>query len=545
MKAITPRDILVEMQRRNPVAVGIPGKFSAFCLWLGVKLTVGQLVTAKVCYDGVDPADLEGDERVMASRIFGENVERIPRDARRVVALVCGRRAGKSYVLEALFLVFSMYKVDLFEVAPGQVPIALVISLNDGLRQEIINYAVGAIRSHAELRTTLVLAKGGEDRMAVESFMIKRPKTGEIVGFQGGVATHGGYGGRGKSLVGVAFDEAAFFKNDSYKVNDVELFNGALPGLLPEAKAVIASTPWAQSGLLYEKYIDNWDHPRDAVCAHAPTVLLRPVMRDIVEESRRKDPEYVSREYDAMFMSFGSTQFFSSSLVDSMLSKDAQYPLRAIDGATAAASVDLGMRSDSSAFSGTIRMPFDNIIQLAKLVELRPEPGRPIKPTEAAERFADEAAALGCTYVMCDGHYRESMRENSLVLKVANAPVTVSEFFVIARQIMKDGHAVLPHPDTLHGEDRETIRRLIAQLKEVQGRPIPGGGMSIIMPRWRTGGHGDLAYTYCLSIYQMGGQAPSREAASEGSAAWERQQLELRKRKTREKSTAKWRPGAI
>jgi hypothetical protein len=546
-RAPSPQAILDEWHRRYPIEIDIPHTFTAFVEWLGVVLTLGQRVIALICYDGLDPCDLEGEEREMARRIFGD-VDRIPELARKVVVLVCGRRGGKSYVLEALYLIFAMYTVPFFRVAPGQIPIALVIAPNDELRQEVVNYAIGAIRSHPQLSTTLILHKGADETTVVSTFMIRRPcepDAGRLVGFRSGVATHGGYGGRGKSLVGFALDEAAFFKSDTYKVNDVEIFKGALPGLMPGAKAIVPSTPWAQSGLVFEKWQTNWSKPRDAIVAHAPTTLLRPEMAATVEEERIKDPDYVEREFDAQFMAFGTTQFFAAALIESMLRRDVPFPLAATPGCSVAASVDLGFRSDSSAFSGTLRLPADDEIRLARLVERRPKPGEPLKPGETIAEFAGLARGLGCTYVMADSHYLESLREHAHELAVASAPASPAEVYVTARTLMRDGRCPLPHPDTLVGEDREVIRRLVQQLKEVQGRPIPGGGMSIILPRWRTGGHGDLVSTYVLSVYQMGGQAIPRLPTADGSAAWEQEQLAARKRKAREKSKQNRAAGAI
>src|SRR5438445_32203 len=271
--------LLDELESRQIAAdpPQVPERFTDFVEWLGVEFTRAQRVVALICYDGVEPCDLPSDERDIARAIFGD-IETIPAICRKVIVLVCGRRGGKSYVLEALALVHAMYRVPFFRVAPGQVPVALVIAPNDDLRQEVVNYAIGAIRSHPQLRTTLLVHRSAGEDGQVSTFEIRRPRgcpnAGRRVAFRSGVATHGGYGGRGKSLVGFALDEAAFFRGDTNKVNDVEIFKGAIPGLMPGAKAIVPSTPWAQSGLLWDKWNDNWGHPKDAICAHAPTVLL-------------------------------------------------------------------------------------------------------------------------------------------------------------------------------------------------------------------------------------------------------------------------------
>lgn len=518
--------------------------FTDFVVWLGVELTPGQQVIALVCYDGVEPRDLPPDLRELARQIFGD-IDVIPPLARKVIVLVCGRRGGKSYALEALELVHAMYTVPFFRIAPGQIPVALVIAPNDDLRQEVVNYAIGAIRSKPELAATLVTGKGASEATQVSTFMVRRPDNKRIVAFRSGVATHGGYGGRGKALVGFALDEAAFFRDEhSAKVNDVEIFKGAIPGLLPGARAIVPSTPWAQAGLVYDKWLLNWGHPRDAIVAHAPTTMLRPEMGPTVEEERAKDPEYAEREFDARFMAFGTTQFFAETLIQACLDRDVPFPIKTAPGCTVGAAVDLGFRSDSSAFSGTLRFYADPLIRLARLIERRPQPGAPLKPGEVVFEFASEAKDLGATFVMADMHYLESLREHAKTLAVAPAPATPSEVYVAVRTLMRDGRVSIPHPDTLVGEAKITVQRLIQQLKEVQGRPIPGGGISIILPKWRTGGHGDLVSAWVLSVYQVGGQTIAMPTPAEGSPAWELRMREERLRAAREKRSAKWRPGA-
>jgi len=529
-------DVIDEFDRRFEVPpIEVPRSFIAFCAFASVQLEPAQRVIGLVCYDGVQPGELDGHERELARQIFGA-VETIPEAARRVIVAVCGRRGGKSYTLVALRLVQALYTVPLVSVAPGQIPIALVIAPRDDLRQEVVNYALGVVRACPALAMTLV-GRARSVQHALKAFNVRRPGTGEIVGFRSGVATHGGYGGRGKSLVGAALDECAFFRSDKYTVNDVDIFKAILPGLLPDAQAILASTPWAEVGLLHEEFTTNYGHPRTAIAAHAPTVLLRPSMAPLVERERMRDPEYVLREYDAVFMSTGTIQFFSATVIDSCLDRDMPFPVAAQHGMVAAAAVDLGFRSDSSAFCGTIVLPYDPTIRIGQLKEGRPRDGKPLRPSEIIDEFADLASRLGCSYVMADQHYLESLRENASRLPVAPAPAAPSDVYIAARTLMRDGRVKIPHPDIVVGEAREAIVRLIAQLKEVQGRPLPGGGFQIVLPRWRTGGHGDLVSAYVLAVFQMGGSMPAAPPAREGSEQWEREQLELRKQKAREKSS--------
>ncbi len=134
----------------------IPRAFLPFCLWLGVELTAGQTELARVAFDGGSPMGVAD-----AVSMFG-GITEVPVGARSVVAAVCGARAGKSYVLVALRLVFGMLVRDLSSMAPGQRAVALIVAPNDKLRGEVLNYALGAVRSKPELAAMLLETRADE-----------------------------------------------------------------------------------------------------------------------------------------------------------------------------------------------------------------------------------------------------------------------------------------------------------------------------------------------------------------------------------------------
>lgn len=495
-------------QPHRHTTVDVPRTFIAFCTYIRVELTPAQRVIALIAYDGVEPRDLRGDERDLARVIFGD-VETIPQSARATAVHVCGGRGGKSYVLIALRLVWGMYTRDLTSLAPGQRAVALVVAMNETLRQEVTNYALGAIRSHPELRTTLRLPRGTKDDDTPNLFKVCRPD-GQFVTFEGGVATRGGYGGRGRSLTDFAMDEAAFFRDASYKVNDEEIFKAASPRVLPGGQTIVASTPWAEAGLLYEFFANNHGKPRDSICAYAPTLVLRPAAAPMVERERMRDPDNADREFDAKFMKGGTTLFFPKSLIDMCLDDTIIMPRVPEPGDRVAAGGDFGFRSDSSALAISHRV--ERQLLLGELLELKPTSTAPLKPSETVHAFAETMTRHEVSYLMADGHYREAIVEHLVEagLSFVDAPTSPADAYVRARTLMREGRVKFPR-----------LPRLVQQLEEVQGRPIPGGGMSILHPRWRTGGHGDLAQALVLSLFQLGDEEIAMPPPKPGSGGWE------------------------
>jgi len=304
-----------EAQVVEKSGVNIPETFVGFCDWLGVTLSPAQRCLASWLYDASATSD---DQEYVQTLFGGSEGILVPGKRHRVVTIVAGRRAGKSYIFIALRLLHGLLVRDLSSCAPGQIPTAIVIAQNRTLRQEVLNYALGAVRSKPELAG--LLPKQKLDDLNPSRFDLHRPD-GRLVRFQGAVATKGGYGARGRSFTDVALDETAFFADENHAISDVRIFAAALPGLLPGGQCIVASTPWAEAGLLYDLYKRNYGHPADALCAHAPTVLLNPEQRELVERETIRDPDNAAVEYEAQFMAGGSSVFFPAGLLDGAIER--------------------------------------------------------------------------------------------------------------------------------------------------------------------------------------------------------------------------------
>ncbi len=295
------------LQAKAPVQstdAHVPATFLEFCDWIGVKLTPGQRTLWGVLTAASEPVD-----RDLAGQIFGgADLDNLPVGCRDVGVICAGARSGKSY-LGALFMVWSLYVSDLRSLAPGQRAVALIIAPNDKLRKECVNYARGAVQAKPELKATMI-----ED--ASDGFTVRRAD-GHEVRFEAGVATPGGYGARGRSLCAFMTDEVAFFRDKDHAVSDEEIFRAGSARVLPGCKTLVASTPWAKSGLLYELYKSNFGNPKTALVAHAPTLLMHPseMTRALVAREYARDEVNAEREFGASFLSNALEELFSEDLL--------------------------------------------------------------------------------------------------------------------------------------------------------------------------------------------------------------------------------------
>lgn len=478
--------------------------YTQFCRRLGVRLEPGQLAFALVAYDGKQPKNLPAKLRPLARLIFGP-VDTIPAKARRVVALVAGARAGKTYAMGALRLLHLALTVDISTLADGEQAFGVIMSPDPRQRAQCYAYVKGAVEAAPELAAMLV-GKAGSDALT-----LRRPDG--LVTIESIPPKKGGGSGRGRSLVGAVFEECAFFDPEEYKISDEEAFKGVTPRLLPGAQAILSSTPWAEAGVLYKEFVANHPapscaaphltqpgRPHRAIAAHAPTLLLRDVAltRTIVAAETERDPENAAREYGAQFLSLGTSAYFDAAKI-----ADAVVPALRLGQppsqdpqAIRALGVDLGFVSDCATGVPVERDPRKyRVLDYVEVIPAREK----LRPSEVLARLAAKADEYGCDEAIGDQHYAEAAKEAFYdrgrpivwIDRPAGGQGKV-DVFKVTKDLLHEGTLELPNDP-----------RLLEQLREVTKRPLPGGGLAIESPRKPKGGHGDIVAALVCAVWRL------------------------------------------
>lgn len=458
---------------------------------LNVELTPGQRVIGRVAYDGVDPVELEGDERELAREIFGL-VDRVPAQARAVFVAVCGRGAGKSYILAALRALHLALTVTFARLAPGEVAVSIVVAPDLRLARQTLGFVAGAIAECSPI-ADLVRSKTA-DRIELE-----RPD-GVRVAIECLPATVKGSALRGRTTACAVLDEAAFFRDaETGQVNDLEVYRALQPRVVAGGQTIIASTPWTEVGLMFDLFEANHGSPETALAAHAPTLLLQDTAetREMVAREEKRDPTNARREFGALFMPADAATFFDpraiAAAVDETLVVPVPWNSRRASEYVVAVGADFAFRRDSSALVVVTRDTEDMYCVAA--VEERIPQGQPLKPSVTIAGFAQVALGYGADLLVADNHYRESVHEHLQAAHVALVPAPEgatgkADTYVVARNLLLEGRVRIPNHE-----------RLRKQLKEVTSRPLAGGGLAIESPRSKTGGHGDLVSALVLALW--------------------------------------------
>lgn len=482
---MTPASLLRRAKRR---ALDERPGFVEFAALAGIELTESQLELARVAFN---------DSAPRGAGVWGFIGRPVTDRARRVVAAVCGRGSGKS-LLGGLRIVHLALTVDLDGLSKNEGALCPVIAPDLKAARHTVRFAAGVAR---DLCPDLIVND------TADGFTLRRSRDVRV---EARAARASGIGTRGPGYPGAVLDECAFFRDDSHKINDRQIFDAIGPRLMPGGQIVILSSPWAELGLLWELWRENWANPRSALVAHAPTLVMRAGGQDFahikenIEAEYAADPIKAAREFGAEFMSAASGAYFDGRAVDLMIDDALPVQVPRLEHATVAVCSDYGFARDSSACVVVQRIREAYVVSV--IDEVVPTE-TPLIPSLVVKRFAAHTRAYGADSQAADQHYRESIREHLLAEDIAltGLPEGASgkaEQFALARTLVHQGQVKSPRHE-----------RMIRQLKEIIGKPTSGGTLSIQAPRWATGGHGDIVSALVGALWlahRLGWQEPEK-----------------------------------
>lgn len=473
-----------------------PIEFWEFCpKVLKLDLTPGQRVVAKVAFGDYDPADLEGEERELALQMFG-GVERVEPGARKYILLRLGRGSGKTTLCSA-YSIYEAVTHDISKCGPGDVPYMIVVAPDKETAKLSIRMCREMIRGQPALERLLV---SDTDQLV----QLRRPD-GRMVRIESFAASRGGSAMRGRTIIGFLMDEAEFFTSNAdgkdYAVNDRDIFRALKPRLLKNGRGMLISTPWPVETLMGEMFEENWGRPKTGLAVKAPTSLVRgndPDIMAMIDDEMAKDPENARRELFCELDGLTGGEFFDVNALATSMDHVYEFPQPFNPKWPVAVGCDFGFTRDSSAI---VVVQFDGThYRMVYADELRPKPGKPLKPSEVVEKFAGVAKRYGVSYVIADGYYREAIKEALAEhgLSLADAPEGTrgkAEVFQRTRACVHEGKVKIP--------DVQIGRRMVQQCKLVTSKPAPGGTTTIKVPRKIGLGHGDIVSAWTLAVHRL------------------------------------------
>ncbi len=221
-----------------------------------------------------------------------------------------GRGAGKDSAASLFACTAAINFNPAGKLRPGERVFILAIAVDRAQAQIVFGYIRGLFEEIPALRALV-------SDFGTESIELKNQVVVEV-------HTNSFRAVRGRTLLCVIFDEAAFWRDENSASPDVEMDRAVGPGLarMPNSLKIIISSVHKRSGVLYQKIKDYYgkDDP-DVLAVMGPTMTFNPTFdARIIEKALLEDPERYGAEYLCRWRDDLSS-FIGRELLDSAVDK--------------------------------------------------------------------------------------------------------------------------------------------------------------------------------------------------------------------------------
>ena len=393
------------------------------------------------------------------------------------VALVCGRRSGKSTLASGIACYEALLGGHEDYLSPGEPAVIAVISAS--LRQtSIIRRYIGAMLGRSPVLRDYIKNQTADSIELTNGVTIMTlPCSSRSI--------------RGFAFPVVLADEIAYWSLEGYSDSDVDVMNAVRPaqGQFASPKLVMLSTPWIKKGVLWETF----NRPRGALVWQARTVDMNPsIPRAFLRKERARDPIAYKREYEGQFTSAINCLFAAADIDRAMRRGYAELP--PVPGMQYFGAIDPAFTRDSfTAFAAHCE---GGRIIVDKAIEWKPSPSAPVD----VNKVTGELAMLCRTYrirrLWSDQYAAEPLKQ---VMRRGGVPLKTEVF---SAQFKVQAYSSLRYLLAGGGIDLPDHEELRHQLKSVEEVRLPGGGVRIGAPQLR-GEHDDLADALALLVQKV------------------------------------------
>jgi hypothetical protein len=377
--------------------------------------------------------------------------------------LVCGRRAGKSFILALIAVFLACFRDYRACLAPGERATILIIATDRKQARVIVRYVRAMLTGIPMLARTV-------ERETAESFDLANQVTIEV-------ATASFKKVRGYSVAAALCDELAFWPSDEAAEPDYAILDALRPAMatIPGAMLLCASSPHARRGALWDAHRRYYGKPGPILVWQAATRTMNPsVPQRVIDEAMERDPAVCAAEFLANFRT-DVERVFTREAIDACVSPSI-YERAPVAGVSYFAFVDpSGGSADSMTLAIAHREGDAVVLDAAR--ERKP----PFSPEAVVKDFAALLKSYRVGTVRGDRYAGEWPREQFRKAGIS---------YVVADQAKSDLYRDLLPAINSGLVDLLDHDRLIAQLVGLERRTGRGGRDSI---DHAPGGHDDVA----------------------------------------------------
>jgi hypothetical protein len=236
------------------------------------------------------------------------------------LVVVAGRQSGKSRVAALISAYLAAFVDHRKQLSPGEVGYVLTLSPTLDQSQIIYRYTLAFLESSPILKQKIIDANAAEIRLEGGVTISTHPASYRTV--------------RGRTLLAVVFDEAAFWRSDESASPDLEVLRSVQPSLARTGGLLVSiSSPYRKVGLLHQRHRDFYGvDSNDVLVIQAATPTLNPLIdRRIIDKARADDPASAASEWDANWRT-DLTQLIPDEQIDAAIEHGRPAELPPVDG---------------------------------------------------------------------------------------------------------------------------------------------------------------------------------------------------------------------
>lgn len=394
--------------------------------------------------------------------------------AAREAWLICGRRAGKSFILALVAVWLACFHDFRSFLAPGERGTILIIAADRKQARVILRY-VYALLKEVPMLARLVAAERAEGVELSNGVSIE-------------IATSSFRTVRGYTILAALLDEIAFWSTEDSAEPDFEVLNALRPGMATlggKAMLLAASSPYAKRGVLYEAHRQHFGKNGDILVWQAETRAMNPsVSQSFIDAEMERDPASAKAEYGAIFRT-DIEQWLSRQAIEGCVSAGVYERGRADRMRYSAFCDPSGGSSDSMTLAIAHRE--NGIAVLDAIRERKP----PFSPDQVVSEFALLLKSYGINKVIGDRYAGEWVKEpfkahgitydaaakpksdlyrdflpliNSKKADILDHPRLVSQLAGLERRVARSGRDSIDHAPNQHDDVANAVAGAITSL---------------------------------------------------------------------------------
>jgi hypothetical protein len=381
----------------------------------------------------------------------------------RVLAIIAGRGGGKTFMAILMLVYYAICRR--YVTAPGERIYAGIFAPTRQQARLAFNYVLGLLRSWPELEVFIESVTADEIRLTNGVSIV--------------VSTADHRTLRGRSFCIVVVDETAFLPADDSATPDKELLRAIMPALgrVPGSILVLASSPWARRGVLYDAWKKHFGVDGDStLVVRGSTLALNPTFdRATIDAAFADDPISAATEYGGEWRSDAEALLTEAAIASCVVPGRLELPRQA--NVTYFKYFDMAGGSGADSAAACVGHREGDTIVIDAIRERRP----PFSPEECCREFADLCRAYGVSTAVSDRWGGQFPVEQMAKLGITVTPSekTASDLFRDLVATVNSARIELPE----HA-------RLLAQLGTLERRAGSSGRESI---SHGPGGHDDIA----------------------------------------------------